>query len=157
MRQFSDSSAAQETGRKPPPSANYHLVRFIWQLRVAECPASFCVTGRGRINSLPASKGHPDSSVSPQNGRETNEITILAWLVFTPKSSRCRETGVSGSNANGIIPRTHAHVFPIVVELLQLPLNTGSGVAFSNLTQTLLLLRTLFKVRAVIGWKKKSQ
>lgn len=59
MRQFSDSSAALETAREPLPSANYHLVRFIWQLRETECPASFCVTGRERVNRLLASKEHP--------------------------------------------------------------------------------------------------
>lgn len=65
MRQFFDSSGAPETVRKPPPSANCHLVMFIWQLRVTECPASFCVTGRERINSLLASMRHSVSSLLP--------------------------------------------------------------------------------------------
>ena len=34
MRQSSDSGAAPERARKPPPSANYHLVRCIWQQNV---------------------------------------------------------------------------------------------------------------------------
>lgn len=81
MRQFSDSGAAPETVRKPPPSANYHLVRFIWQLGVTDCPASVCATGGERINSLPASGGDTHIlSLSAKNRGERNKIMTPAWL-----------------------------------------------------------------------------
>lgn len=83
MRRSSDSGEAPERARKPPPSADYHLVRCIWQLGLTERPALFCVAGGERINSLLAYKG------------DTH--------IHLPLKMAARQTSILGSNYNGLI------------------------------------------------------
>lgn len=81
MRQFSDSGAAPEMVRKPLPSANYHLVRFIWQLGTIDRPASLCMTGRQKNQQIFGESGSP---LFQENGREneTNNYASFRFLFW---------------------------------------------------------------------------
>lgn len=107
MRQFSDSSAAPEMVRKPLPSANYHLVRFIWQLGTIDCPASFCMTGRQRNHQI---FGNTVVYIYTKKVEE-NEINTYGsfWFPFREQQA-CRHGGFYTS---GLI--FQCHVCPINV------------------------------------------
>lgn len=133
MRRSSDSGESPERARKPPPSADYHLVRCIWQLGLTECPASFCVAGGERINSLLAYKGDTQ--------------------IHLPLKMAARQTSILGSNYNGLIAQNPTCAERVSDTTAATPLKhfPSDTVCFSRLRRALLLSQTLFKVRAVIG------
>lgn len=112
MRRSSDSGEAPERARKPPPSADYHLVRCIWQLGLTERPASFCMAGRERINSLLAHKGdtqiHLPLKMAARQMRHRWTDRQTFWVPITMVSS----------------PKTPRALKGLVIQLPLLLLNT---------------------------------
>lgn len=139
MRQFSDSSAAL---RKPPPSANYHLVRFIWQLRATLCPASLCVTGRETWEWT-----------APRNLRE-NQLVQLS-LYNGEQTNKASSSGRKSSRY--VLKEMLVMVMEVQLSLKHLLFEARRDVERnSHLRQALLLFGPIFKPRAVIGRRKRE-
>lgn len=138
---------------KPPPSANYHLVRFIWQLRGSRMTGLIL---RGRQTQT-------ESTVYWQIGDTQilyfvpkiaeRQVRLQFWNVLLSSPTSCRAP--TARHFGFSCQRPDPPNPDVQCKWTTLPLNSippnGRSEVFSCLRRAPLLFMTLIKERAVIG------